>query len=143
MHDKRTAPKTGIAKTAAEGERKMPPRRALILRKRARANDFLDEIGKLMEPNQWSTSWIDALKKNQSIANHQASRTALYVVNQLIEAIRLGIAEPELRLTEQQQTELTSVINQEEPSAPADEVRHSSDELLDSLDNVLPWPDEP
>jgi hypothetical protein len=121
----------------------MRQRRALVLRERARANDFLSEIGKLMEPDQWSTSWIDALKKSQPIANDQASRTTLYVINQLIEAVRLSIAEPELRLTEQQQIELTSVIRQEEPSAPADEVRHSSDELLDSFDDALLWPEEP
>jgi len=121
----------------------MPPRRALVPRKRIRARDFLSEIGELMEPDEWSTSWVDAHKKNRLIANDQASRTTLYVVNRLIEAVRLSIAEPELRLTEQQQTEITSVISQEEPSAPADEVRHSSDKLLDSFDDALLWPDEP
>lgn len=118
----------------------MPRRRALVLRKRARANDFISEIGKLMEPDQWNTSWIDTFKKNQSNANDQASRTALYVVDQLIQAVRLGIAEPELRLTEQQQTELTSVVNQEEPPTPANEVRCPSDEDLFGDDE--PWFEE-
>ena len=119
----------------------MPPRRALVPRKRVRARDFLSEIGKLMEPDQWTTSWIDSLQKNQVVGDDQFSRTALYVVNQLIEAVRLGIAEPEVRLTDQQQAELTPV-NSQEPSALTDQVRLSSDELLDALDETLLWPEE-
>jgi uncharacterized protein YdaT len=76
-----------------------------------RAADFLNEIGNLMAPDQWSASCIESLNSKKNF-DRSVRETALFVTNQLIEAARIGIAQAEVWITEEQKDELFSTARE-------------------------------
>jgi hypothetical protein len=110
-------------------------RRALVPRTRIRAADFLNELGYLMRPGEWSPSCVQHLKSNEPKKLNQVAQThAHLVVNNLIEAAELGIAKAEILLTQQHLSELFP----EKGKIEIDDFSYSWDEVYPPLPGHYP-----